>query len=199
MKQSSKRLLSSVVALFFLGGTFLVFFNLVQPAYAELQHLRGEIKSRNDFIDQQQKVINQVKDLVAAYEGGAEVHEAVSLALPLEADIATAIGQLNGLLTVSNLSPRGFTASFSDASPASALADPLKELNSGVPVEKMGLITFKLRFSGQYADFKKFIGNLETNIRIMDVTEIALQPFEKPNKDAYAYDLTVVTYYQKKK
>mgnify|MGYP001597373365 FL=1 len=197
MKQSSKRLLSSVVALFFLVGAFLVFFNLIQPAYAELQRLRGEIQSRNTFVNEQRAVIEQVKKLVAVYKGGAEVHEAVSFALPLKADIATAIGQLNGLLRASNLKPLGFTASFSDASPATGPAG--KTPLSGVPVQPTGMITFKLRFSGPYANFKSFLGDLETNVRIMDVTAITFQPAEKPNKDDYAYDLTVVTYYQKNK
>lgn len=193
MRHSTKRLVSSVTALLFVVLAFIVFFNFVEPAYREVQQVRGELVSRQIFLESQQKVIQQVQGLISTYEGEGELQQTVSFALPLAPDVAGALAQLSGLLSVNGLSAQSFSISI----PAVQVLSSGPERRPGAELARpVGTLTFQTRVVGAYENVKSFLRNLETNIRIFDVRNVAFQPAAKSNQDLYAVDLSVVAYYQ---
>ncbi len=192
MKQSTKRLFSSVLALVFIVSAFVLFFDFIQPAYQESLRIRGEEASRRAFVGKQREVIERVKQLVSAYQGNEKIQEVVSLVLPLKPEAAQAIAQLSGMATANGLVPQSFAVS-TEAFQNLKGSDP-KDANT--LIKPIGMLTIQMRLVGAYDDMKKFLKNVETNIRIFDLRTITVQPAGKPNQDLFAYDMAVVTYYQ---
>jgi Tfp pilus assembly protein PilO len=196
MKQSTKRLVSSVGALIFIVLAFVVLLNFIQPAYQELSVRRGEVASRERFLAEQEGVVRKVESLITTYESGSSVREVVSLALPPEPEIAQVVAQLNGLIVANSLIAQGFgiTPELVDRSARRA---ERREKRGGLNAGEIGTVMVRLSVVGTYGDFKRFLKNLETNIRIMDITQLAIRSAGKPNQDLYVFDMTVAAYYQK--
>lgn len=194
MKQSTKRLFSSFLALIFLILAFVVFFEFVEPAYTAALQAKGEELAREAFINNQQDSIKKVKNLIADYgeKGGAQ--EVLSNALPLTPDVAGAIAQINGIAAANGLITQSFSISVAADRNVSNISD------SGSKAAKLvnptGVITIQFRLTGTYEDFKNFVKELETNVRILDVRNLSFQGAAKANQNMYNFDLIVVTYYQ---
>lgn len=194
MKQSTKRLVSSAIALVLILGGFAVFFNLLQPAYGELISLRGELIAREGLATHQEEVVEQVKKIVSSYDNGLESQKVIDQVLPGRPELANAIGQVNGLLRLNSLLPQSFGISTTNPQPSTPVMD-----ERGVPQPALsitGKLILKIRATGSYEDFKKFLQALETNIRLMDVDELAIIPADKVNPSNYTFDFTITAYYQ---
>jgi Tfp pilus assembly protein PilO len=197
MKQSTKRLASAFLGLLFFVGAFWVYLQLIRPAYAELNRLRGELVSRKQLAAEEQAVIGRVKDLIATYDSSAAAQEALAAAFPLQPNIAEAIGQLNGLLLTSALAPQAFVIDVADQNAlTSATRAGRRSATSTLSVASVGTVSFKIRTAGTYGDIKRFLHDLETNTRIMDVTNVSLRPAQQVTQDLYVLEFTVVAYYQ---
>lgn len=194
MKQATKRLISFLVGLTALAGAFAVYLYAIVPAYETAQKTKSEILSRSGFIETQQKVIAEVKNKIAEYSGNVQAQEVVSLSLPLSANTADALAQINGILGNNGLSPQAISLS---AAPVNQPATRPRPGETASLVKDTGILGFKIRLTGSYESFKSFLNMLETNVRILDVQNAVVQPAGKPNQDLYAFDLTVATYYQK--
>lgn len=195
MKQSAKRLASSIISIFLLVGTFVVFFNFLQPAYREVSELKSRLLSLEEFRVEQGAALQDIQALIGAYNQSREIRDTVSLALPLTPSLADAVAQMNGLVINNNLSAQFYGLS--------AVSEPViseetrRSLGAeNIVVQPVSPISFNLRLTGSYEDFKNFLKQLETNVRVFDVKTLSLQPAGKPEEDFYAYDLTVATYYQ---
>lgn len=200
LKPATKRLLSLVLALFFLLGAAVVYFEFVRGEYEALQKQKSEALSRERLVQSQREAVAQVRALIEAYQGEASLQEQVSLALPTSPEAARALADLNGLAQNNRLIPQSFSAgtvavegyraapggetSYAETSSPASLVRPL------------GSINFQIRLTGTYNDFKAFLKYLETNLRIFDVRTLTIQPSGKPQDPLYAYDITVATYYQ---
>jgi Tfp pilus assembly protein PilO len=194
MKQSSKRLVSAAMGLVFIIGAFVIFFNFIQPAYGEVGRLRSEEHQLQELATQQRQVTEQIQKLLASYESEESARRGLSLALPTTPNIADAVGQLNGLITTNGLVAQTFSLG-SDAEPARS-PGRLTKPTSTLATKPIRAVLIKLRAAGAYDDAKKFLEHVETNIRIMDVKELTIQPDAKDPLQ-YALDLTVAVYNQK--
>lgn len=192
MKQSTKRVMSSLVALVIFIGALVVFFEFLIPAFSDAQLARGESLSKQAFLENEKKIVNQFNTTIASYKGQGALQDAVSAALPPTPDIAGALAAMNFLADRSNLKIQALSLSVPPAAPP-AVGAATSTIGLVRPV---GSITFQVKFLGTYGDFKNFIRSLETNVRIMDAKTVAVQQAVKPTIDQYLFDLTVVTYYQ---
>lgn len=195
MKQSSKRLLSLIVAVVFLFGAFFIYFNAIQPAYEEVQAARGEVYAREDFIETQKNVVEQVKLALEQYQGKEELQRAVSMAIPPGTNQSEIAHQVSALATQNQLTIQSLSA-------ATPTVQNVKEVeaaagaNNNFKVKPLGVLSFQLKVSGTYANFKAFLSNLENNIRVVDVKSVSVEELGKSNQDFYLFSITVATYYQ---
>lgn len=197
MKQSTKRLASAFLGLMLFVAAFWVYLQLIQPAYTNLNRLRGELVSRKQLAAEEKAVIGRVRDLVATYDSSAAAQEALAAAFPLEPNIADAVGQLNGLLLTSALAPQSFVIDVVDDNPiTSAMRTTRRSATSTLSVAPVRQVSFRVRTAGTYEDVKRFLHDLETNTRIMDVTNVSLRPAQQVTQNLYVLEFTVVAYYQ---
>jgi len=196
MKQSTKRFASTISALLLAIAAFIVFFELIQPAYGTVETLRGDVASRDQLVLDQKKVIDAVKGLKGTYEQNADRREAIGYTLPLDADVAGALLQLSSLARANGLTPSSFSISVPALQAASIAAGTPTAVARDTLVKPVGTANIQLRLVGSYSDLKQFLENLETNIRIMDVKSFTLAPVGKSTQDFYSFDIAVATYYQ---
>ncbi len=189
MKKSTERLISLVIALVLLLVSLVVYFDFIQGAYGDVQNTRGEIASKQSFLNNQKQTISQIQSLLSDYKNEADFQTNLSTALPLDPESASALGQLSGLAQANNLNLN----SVSSVNKSNLNLAPKSETSLINPV---GVSEFKLRLIGKYEDIKNLIIDLESNYRIFDVQQINIAPVADPKQDYYNLDLTVDTYYQ---
>ncbi len=200
MKQSVKRLLSSALALLLVVAAFVIFLNGLQPLYAEVSGIKGQVLGQSALVDREQKVIQEVQKLVSVYEKSQDLRDGVSEALPPAPELAQALAQLNGLAGINHLAAQAYSLSVPvTALPDSARRDPSKPGQGGL-IRPLSSVLFQIKLVGAYEDFQSFLKNLEGNMRVMDVRSFSVQPATggtaKGPADLFQYDLTVATYYQ---
>ncbi len=162
MKQSVKRFTSSLGAFLLLLAAFVVFTSFVRPLYAQIASVQSEEFARRKFLSDQQSVVTEVKKLIASFAEAEKLQEGIAHALPLGPQVAEALVQVNGLSEINNLKPRSFGVTI--APPDARAAAAAKATDS--LVKPFSSVSFHVELTGSYEDFKAFMKNLETNIRI---------------------------------
>ncbi|MCR4328083.1 MAG: hypothetical protein NUV53_01030 [Patescibacteria group bacterium] len=203
MKQTTKRFLSLIVSLLLIAAAFVAFLNFIQPAYGEVQKLKSEVTTREEFVASQQEAVRKVQGLISAYNTQGELRGVINLTLPFEQDVAGALTQLAGLIQDSTLGGKSFTISTPDENGGAPIRDSKgNESKDLVSLHDLGRVVFVTRFSGSYDNIKNFFEKLELNVRVFDIIALSIAPVasEKQTKqDIYEVDLQVMTYYQKDK
>jgi len=200
MKQNSKRLITLLLALGLVVVSLVVFFDLIQPAYATLLQTKGQVAAENGIYQTESQAVTAAQNVISEFQQ-QESSGTIALVLPTTEDVAGTVAQLYGLAQNNNItiqsvgisSPAIQAQDLSGTAAASTLAKPLA--------------SFSLQISGAgtYESFKSFLSGIETNIRIFDVKSVSLSPAAPANavgkgapatQDFFTYSLTIATYYQ---
>ena len=202
MNQSSKRLFSVLLAFLFLMAAIVVFFDLVQPEYDVAKNLQAQQIGEQNYLTSQTATVKQVQTVMNAYRNDSQNSANVDLAMPSGEDVAGALAQIQGIaentgITVTSISATPPQVKVAQT-PAAAAA------TSTQLMKPLGSFTFTLAASGSYEQFKSFLQDLETNIRIFDVQAVTLQQGSAASvsgktpatHDIFNYTVTVATYYQ---
>ena len=198
MKQSSKRLVSMLVALMFLVGAFVGFFEFVQPAYSQVETLRGEESANQGILTSLTALVKQAQDLLASYNQQSQNAQGLGAALPAGEDVAGALAQIEGIASQNNLN----LSTVAVSTPTLQVPKIQNGSSTAALVKPVGTVSFKLAVAGSYENFKKFIADLETNIRLFDVENVTVAPFsntaggKSASLDYFTYNLIVQAYYQ---
>jgi len=188
MKPAAKRTISLLVSVAFLIVALSVYGLFISPVYDDVVVLRGELSSRDQFLQKQSYVLGKVDSLVSQFHGVSELQKTVSLSLPLDEDLSSIFNQLRVLASVNNLVVEVF-----GVKPMA-----FRELAAAPLAGRVGALQLSLRVSGPYEGFKNFLKNLETNVRVMDVESIAIERTGGLGTNYFTYNLVVNTYYQEK-
>ncbi len=196
MKQNTKRLSSALISILLVVAALLVYFDFIIPAYQDLQTAKGQEVSQAALLDNEKKVVTQVQNIIKAFQGQSQSAAQVNLALPIGQNISGALAQLYGLAAADNVGM--------DSISIAAGIVPQAQAAAGNIVKPMGSVTFQLTVQGTYENFKTFLKDLETNIRIFDVKGFSVHPGVvlanrrggTITQDNFIYNLTIATYYQ---
>jgi len=192
-----------IFALALLVGSLVVFFDMIQPAYSDLQTKKGTELSNQNFLVTEQQTVDQAKGLLTQFQTEGQAQDNLALAMPSGPNVAGALAQLYGIaqnngITVQsvNVSPTTIQVQSQAAKAAAGTANIVKPL---------GTISFQISATGSYGSLKIFLSQIETNIRIFDLTTLNIQPIANApvtakgvpiSSDLFTYGITVVTYYQ---
>jgi Tfp pilus assembly protein PilO len=211
MKQESKRLTSIILAALILAAALVAYFEFIVPSYTNLETVKGQEESEQALLANENQIVTQGKALLATYQNDASSSQSVALALPVGQDVSGALAQIYGIASNANVTVQGTAISIQavQATPAAVQTDGStgsqlgNAAATGSIVKPTGTISFQVTGSGSYESIKAFLQELETNIRIFNVTAIALQPTQTiatktqaASSDVFNYTITVVTYYQ---
>jgi len=169
-------------------ASIFVYSTLIRPAYSDIENLRAQASSKTQLLEQQQSSIKQVQSLLSQYQDVLKVEDTISSILPLSPDVASGVNQITGLSKINNLT-------IDLLSIEETAIKPSDEPNL---VKGVGALKFNFHLIGSYENFKAFLQNVETNITLMDLTNLKVETAAraKLNENRFSYTLTVNTYYQ---
>lgn len=209
MKQTTKRLSSTLIALLLLVAAFVVYFDLIQPEYGVVEALRGQEESQQALLASEQALVKQVNGIVSDYQSQSAQAQEVSLAMPIGTDTSEALAQLYGIAANSGLAIQSIAVSSqsSGVSAASTLGGSASTtpMTVSAVIKPEGTLSFDISGIGSYGTLKTFLQGVENNIRVFDVTSIGISPVASLNsassaagttQDLFSYTITVVSYYQ---
>lgn len=199
MKASTKRILSAALSLIFIFLAIVVFSTLIKPSYEETQKLRADILNRENFIQNQKLLNEQFQKLISQYDSQEKAQENLSLILPQNPAIGEALTQINGLLDLNNLNVLSFNV---NKPLLQSYGSSLSSTSTQV-IKPLGMIDIAFKVVGSYSDFKNFLKQLETNIRIFNVKTLNISPViiagserSQVQSKNLSYDISITTYYQ---
>ncbi len=186
LKDSTKRLYSSLLSVTLVAGSLYVFISMVIPSYNFTQELRAEKASKEKILVEYKKALEETNRLRATYSSIEQFQSQLNQFLPIKEDLPPVVNQVYGLAALNEVVLSGMDFQIR-ASETSASKKSLVYPNSGIAIST--------RVTGNYDNVKRFIGDLETNLRLFDVSSINISGGGKKDAKLEAA-LTFDTYFQ---
>ncbi len=187
MKASTKRVSSLLLTAALFMASLFVYATLIRPAYDVVTLLRGELVSKTEFLQRQQGAISDVQQLLAQYQGVANLSDSLSMALPNKENVSSILSQITAIAQSSGIAIQAVGVTYLPLKPATATISLARGL---------GTLRLDIEMAGPYASLKRFLQSLETNIRVMDIQNLTIDPIGSSDQDLFSYSLNVDTYYQ---
>jgi len=192
MKVSTKRVFSILIAIFMFIASLFIYSSLIKSIYAEIKNKRTEIVSRLELINKYETSIKQIQKILSEYQNISQFAETISSILPPEQNVSQSVNQISGLAKINNLIINFLSVQQLAITPSSK-----PDLIRG-----RGVLRLNFALTGSYENFRKFVQTMETNISLMDLISLKIEPkIEtglKSVKDNFSYAMAVDTYYQSK-
>jgi len=185
MKDPIKRLIVSLGSLAFISGSLYVFTSLINPMFTEIQELRGKKQAVTTLLADYEAAIEARDAILIRYEGMAALQDTFSEVMPSEENIPSLLNQIYGLAALNEV-----TVNFVDFQ---KLPIQITEANSFI--KPRGTIQATIRCLSNYENMKRYLGALETNIRLINVTAINITEGFMENP-ILSYTITIEAYYQ---
>lgn len=186
IRASTQRALSLLATGLMVVIALVVFMTLIVPEYQEIQALKGELTGKSELYQNQKIAFEQVQMLLAQYQGVARLEETLALALPTQEEVADIVNQLDTITRANGMFIRSVGLDYL----------PIKPSQKQAIVKDSGSLRLSIKLMGSYAAFKDVLEAMETNIRVMDITTLKVEPAGAKESDLFIYTLVVDTYYQ---
>jgi len=171
----------------FIAAIF-VYSNFVSPAYSEIKDLRAELLSNSQAANEQQSAIAQIQNLLKEQENISSIENVIGTILPLSQNVGLSLSQISSLAAINNLKLESLTVTKRANKPSS---------NQKL-VKSIGVLRFSFQVSGTYENFKAFLKAIETNIALMDLVDLKIEPVQilKTGGGNFSFTANMETYYQ---
>lgn len=170
MKASTKRILSLFGTAALFVASLLLYASFIQPGYNEVSRMRGELAAKSQLFAEQNAIITKVRDLLSQYQGIPKIQDTIALALPNDPSAAGIVAELQAIAGANNVPLQELALQVLPAESSSGKNSGVKGLSR---VRATGKVV------GAYEGVKGFASGVETNIRLMDVVELRLEPVAK--------------------
>ena len=182
----------------------------IKPAYNEIKILIQEIETKQNTLDEKQKLVVDIKKLISQYEDVKGKVNKVFYVLPNEAEIPNILVQLEALASENGIIFESINfgeiqqseqekITFKEETSLSPEEQGKEQENSKV-VDRRKSISVDVKLIGSYENFKNYLKSLENNIRIMDIISInfsGISGEEKgENLNNFSYLVKLKVYYQ---
>jgi Tfp pilus assembly protein PilO len=195
MKESTKRNLSLILIIVFFIVAFVVFFNYTWPALLKVLDANDKLKVVKQNYAKQLQSLQMAKQIIDQYKNLTNVNQTISLTLPKSEEIYNVITQLNKISQNSGLLLQSISLQRSASTSQTTSTTKTESL-----INKPQTITLTLNLVGTYEAFKTWLEAIETNIRLMDITNInfsgVLSSEKSTTANIFNYRVTLNTYYQ---
>lgn len=166
-----------IILLAVLGSGYLLYV-LVGDDFSRLETLTGQ--NQKELALKQEK-ITQLKNIKTDYEGLGESAKKIVDALPTKADLPGIFIQLENLAVKNNLLLNSLDIANQEAA---------EKEDSTVRAAGLNKLSITISVSGgDYFSLKKYLADIENNLRIFDVKSLAYSPAEN------GYNIVLTAYY----
>ncbi len=176
-----------LIPIIFVGTAAGLFFGYIDPTYSSVKGLKGENQQYSDALDKA-KELQAVRDrLLSKYNTfqGSDLDRLQKL-LPDAIDNVRLILDLDNMASRYAMRTRNVTVS-NESAPAQGTVGP--------DVNRFGTATITFSVIGSYENFLAYLRDLETSLRLVDITTVVFQVNQ--GSDLNTYTITVKTYWLK--
>ncbi len=172
--------------------SIVIFFTVTDPLYKEVKDLKVKYAQYQDVLDKSKELLNQRKALQDRYDSFSKDDlDRLQKLLPDTVDNVRLIIDMDGIAKRYNLTIGGVRLDETKATKPGA-KDATATITGGE--DKYGTIPMGFSVTADYETFLRFLEDLESSLRIVDVTSIGLRPGAN---DIYSFDVSLKTYWLK--
>ena len=171
-----------------------LFFSYIDPAYKAVQALKVQESRLDDALEDTKELTAQRSTLLQRYRDISDVNRSkLNKLLPDNVDNVRLIIDIDSIAETYNLVIRDYA--FREF--GSTAADTRSDQNP------LGTASLSFSVLGSYADFKAFLYDIESSLRLMDVTLLEVRagtdraPDEEEAETGNTYTVSVQTYWLK--
>jgi len=190
MKATSKRILFVIISLMLIIASAVVYSSLILPTYQKVLSLRGQIASQSEVLEKFKITFGRVQKLLSELQNAPNIQKQVSLILPSTKDVSYLASQITGLAEANGLS----------VSLLSTQLMPIQPTSNSKVINPVGRIEANVKLTGSYGAFKSFLRQIQSNILLLDVSNIKIDKVsltgEKNSPATLDYTLSIISYYQ---
>lgn len=175
----------------FVGVAFFV----LRPMIIDIKETNAQTATRLETLDQQRAYLTSLSQSVAASKSiSPEALDQVNRALPSDADIPLLLLQFSAAAAQRNI--KIGSISFSEPQPARTAGTSAPSPAGGATTTRAVIpMDVSLTLNAQnYIDVKRFLADLESSLRLMDVVGISTSPSGKDKETAYQLQLRTYTF-----
>ena len=197
-----------IMPIVLIGIAASVFFMLTNPIYNSISVLKADVASYDTALNNEKLLENERDKLTAKYNAMSKDDLA-----KLEKLLPENVNNIRLILEIEKIAtPYGMVlkdVKYNTAEEAAPVAlGAIQSTGTGKP-ENKDYGTFNLEFSttGTYSDFVNFTKNLESNLRIVDISSVVFSSVDDTNKnvnakttsatEVYKYNFKIKTYWLK--
>jgi len=177
---------SLLMSAVFIIGALIVFSSFIKPIYQTINEKRSDVNSKEKVLADTQNTIDQVQNLLANYKNLEQLQKDISLSLPQDQSIASALYQLSALALNNGLDIDSINVS----EPSIISASEDNSLLKGI-----GTINFALKAVGNYEALGNFLDKIETNIRVFDLATLKIEKVSEKSSNTFNFNIGVDTYH----
>lgn len=195
------RLIFAMIALVAAGA---IFFMYTQPAYDAAQQVQAQVAEYNSALDKATQLQTLKQSLLSEYNAfDPNDLDRLQKLLPDDVNNIALILDLDSVAQKHGLSLQNVDVS-SSPNPTSAAQSPASAIGSSNQAYNSITMTFSTQ--GSYDNFVGFLTDLETSLRILDLTSLTIaSPSSSANpsgltstsQGVYSYDVALRTYWLK--
>jgi len=185
--------LLSIAGLAVAGG---IFFLYTQPAYDNVQVLKGRIAQYDQALDKAAELQQLKQSLLSRFNAfRPEDLDRLQKLLPDHVDNVRLILDLDNLAARHDMALQNVVIS----EPASESGGTTVIGSIGAGHRRFDSLTLKFTTRGSYEDFSAFLSDLEASLRIVNVVSLSLtrESTNATGSLTYRYDITIRTYWLK--
>ncbi len=179
MTETTKQNLSILFITLLVAGTIFLFAHFIKNSFDETKELTLKIKEERENIVLLQEYKAKSESLIQNYLNLGDQVDSINLALPDNAQTAQVLATLDMIskntgISLSSLTFREFTKNDQD------------------------YLEIKTSFSATYDDFKKWIEEIEKELRLIDLTKSSIKSAVSSKgrtSDILEHNVTLVTYF----
>lgn len=179
MTETTKQNLSILLITLLVGGTIFLFAHFIKPSFDSRKELILEIKTTEENLKLLQEYKSKSEFLIQSYLNLGDQVESINLALPDNPQTAQVLATLDVISKNTGVSLSGLN---------------FREITK----DGQSYLEIKTRFSATYEDAKKWIEEIEKELRIIDITQSNIKSSVSSKGKVLSileYNITLVTYF----
>jgi len=196
-----------IMPIILIGIAISVFFMFTNPIYTDISTLKGQVTSYNEALDNS-KALESERDKLTAKYNTIDPNNLTKLQkfLPENIDNIRLILEIEQIAMPYGMALKD--VKYSTTSSSAVNANTPSVIQGGVITSQSskdyGVFDLEFSTSGSYNNFINFTKDLESNLRIVDISSIAFSSDTSANAspktnspEVYTYDFKIKTYYLK--
>ena len=174
----------------------LLIFLLIFPNYKKMEDINNKMISSGKTLEEEQEILNNLKEMREEYQQVKDDMEKINMVLPQGEEIPELLVQLEAMVLDAGL----FCESIKPISTEEEVASITESQDQEGAKETVSYrpLDISVELTGNYKSFKRYLDNLEKNIRILNITSITIvkPDFEEGGENLFDFALELKTYYQ---